>query len=97
MGSEKVTLLTVIGEDNAGSPPTDGYCASYAADKGVDPNLTFGGDSGKTLFTYVNNYGEGGFGVPWNLILDGSTLEYVWSSTTGTGDLYGTLDELTGN
>ena len=89
-----MTLLTVYGETSSGMPPTAGECKAYADAKGLDAYLTFGGESGKTLFTYVNNYGEGGFGVPWNLILNGNTLEYVWSSTTGTGDLYGTLDEL---
>lgn len=67
---------------------------AYATAKGIDPNLTFALDAGKELFTYVNNYASGGFGVPWNLVMNGHTMEYVWSSTTGAGGLYDSIDSL---
>ena len=55
-----MTLLTVYGETSGGMPPTAECKATNA--KGLDPYLD-GSESGKTLFTYVNNYGEGGFGT----------------------------------
>ena len=71
----------------------------YATKKGVSPYLTVVDadqeSAGQVLFSYVNNYASGGFGVPWNLLLDGKSMEYVWSSTVGTGDLYGELEKLT--
>jgi hypothetical protein len=87
----------VYAENAAGMPPTDGECQAYASAKGIDPYLTFAGESAKTLFTYVNNYGEGGFGVPWNLVMTGSSMEYYWSSTAGAGGYSNALDELSGN
>ena len=70
----------------------------YAEKKGVSPYLTVVDadleSDAQVLFTFVNNYASGGFGVPWNLLLDGGSMEYYWSSTVGTGDLYNSLDAL---
>jgi len=78
--------------------PSLGYCLDYAEKKGVDPYLTvIDADQEsdvQVLFTYVNNYASGGFGVPWNLLLVGASMEYYWSSTSGAGDLYGSIDAL---
>ncbi|MFT7578978.1 MAG: hypothetical protein ACI9MR_000640 [Myxococcota bacterium] len=86
-------LLVVVGEDNFGNEPTLEYCTAYATGKGMDPALTFidhdGTQSWPNLFTHINTYSGGSIGLPWNVVLNGNSMEYVWSSNTGEGDLYG--------
>ena len=81
---EGFDIMVVIGEDTAGNPPTLEYCKKYAKDKGISPEQTFidhNGAAWGTMFSYVNNYSSGSFGIPWNVIFDGRSMEYAYSDT----------------
>ena len=91
-------LMVVIGENNASAAPSLQYCKDYAGAKGLDAAATFidhdGQRSWPTLFEAINTYSGGTIGLPWNAVLDGRSMEYVWSSNAGSGDLYSVQDEL---
>jgi hypothetical protein len=96
--SEGLDLMVVIGENNASAAPSLQYCKDYAGAKGLDPAATFIDNDGQrswpVLFDAINTYSGGSIGLPWNAVLDGRSMEYVWSSNAGSGDLYSVQDEL---
>jgi hypothetical protein len=87
----------VIGEDAAGNPPSKAYCLNYAQTKGVPAERVFmdndGAAWGSTLY-FINNYAQGSFGIPWNAVLDGKSMEYVHSDTAGDGTRAAVLEGL---
>jgi hypothetical protein len=96
--SDGLDLMVVIGENNASAAPSLQYCKDYAGAKGLDPAATFIDNDGQrswpVLFEAINTYSGGSIGLPWNAVLDGRSMEYVWSSNAGSGDLYSVQDEL---
>lgn len=96
--SKGLELLVVIGENNGGGAPSLQYCKDYAGAKGLDPSATFIDNDGQrswpVVFSAINTYSGGSIGLPWNAVLDGRSMEYVWSSNAGSGDLYAVQDEL---
>ena len=95
---EGLDLMVVIGENAAGAQPSLEYCKDYAGAKGIDPASTFVDHDGKnswpTLFAAIDTYSGGSIGLPWNAVLDGRSMEYIWSSNAGSGDLYQVQDDL---
>lgn len=91
-------LMVVIGENAASAKPSLEYCKDYAGAKGLDAASTFvdndGSRSWPVLFDALNTYSGGSIGLPWNAVLDGRSMEYIWSSTAGEGDLYSAQDKL---
>lgn len=91
-------LMVVIGENASGAEPSLEYCKDYAGAKGLDPAATFvdhdGRSSWPVLFSAIDTYSGGSIGLPWNAVLDGRSMEYIWSSNAGSGDLYSVQDEL---
>ena len=84
-------IMIVIGENVQGMEPTLAYCLKYAEDYGVPPEKTFidyGTQWGgwETLFTYLNPYlsPDGSFALPWDAILDGDNMEYIYTSGSPT-------------
>jgi hypothetical protein len=98
--NEGLDLIVVIGEDRLGGQPSLAYCREYALAKGLDPENTFvdhdGQGSWPVLFGAINTYSGNSIGLPWNAVLDGQSMVYVWSSNAGDGDLYGAQDALLG-
>jgi thiol-disulfide isomerase/thioredoxin len=99
-GNEDVDLIVVLGEDRLGGQPSEAYCREYALAKGLDPENTFidhdGRGSWPVLFDAINTYSGSSIGLPWNAVLDGGSMTYVWSSNVGDGDLFGAIDALMG-
>ena len=90
-------MLVVIGEDHLDQKPTLQYCMDYAEAKGVDPSRVYvdhDNQSWSTLFGAIDSYGQGGFSLPWQGILRGDSMEYVWNSVIGEGSSTSVLDEL---
>lgn len=91
-------LMVVIGENQLTGPPSLEYCLDYATAKGADPAQVFidndGSHSWPVLFGAIDTYSGGSIGLPWNAVLDGASMEYIWSSNAGTGDLYSVQDAL---
>lgn len=96
--NEGLDLIVVIGEDRLGAAPSLAYCREYALAKGLDPENTFidhdGTNAWPVLFGAINTYSGNSIGLPWNAVLDGASMVYVWSSNAGEGDLYGAQDAL---
>jgi len=91
-------LIVVVGENNGGAQPSLEYCKDYAGSHGLDPRQTYvdhdGSNSWPVLFGAINTYSNGSIGLPYNIVLDGRSMEYKWNSATGSGDLYQVQEEL---
>jgi len=98
LADQGLDLMVVIGEDGFSGPPSLEYCMTYALAKGLDPANVFidhdGRRSWPELFGAIETYSGGSIGLPWNAVLDGVSMEYIWSSNAGTGDLYSVQDQL---
>ena len=98
LADQGLDLMVVIGENEQAAPPSLEYCLDYAAEEGVDPAQVFidndGVRSWPETFGAINTYSDGSIGLPWNAVLDGASMEYIWSSNAGTGDLYSVQDAL---
>ncbi len=89
--------MVVIGEDGEGNAPTLQYCNDYAEAKGVDPAVVYidyESRSWEALFNAIDNYAQGSISLPWEAIVKGGSMEYVWNSVTGEGTAMTVLDEL---
>lgn len=97
---KNLDIMVLYAETNAGVKPTLDQCLAYANAKGIDPAQVFidkeGDRSWGNTFDHVNNYASGSFGIPWSLVLDGKSMEYIWSSTLGTGSVYEAVESLIG-
>ena len=45
-------------------------------------------------FTNIENYGNGGIGLPWSAVLDASSMEYKWCDYAGEGTLDSNIQAL---
>jgi hypothetical protein len=87
--------MIIVGENQMGGRPTLSYCMEYANQYGIPPEKTYI-DHGQqfsfeTTFTYVNPYNlpDGTFYLPWEAVLNGATMEYVYSSGDAPNTYYG--------
>ena len=96
--NDGLQLYVMLGEDGSTNKPSQKYCEDYADRKGMDRSVVFidnsEGISWNALFGAINNYANGGIGLPWSVILDGDSMEYMWSNTAGADDLYTTIDNV---
>ncbi len=83
--------MIVIGENAQGGEPTLAYCTQYANQHGVPPEKTFidyGTQYGGWETTFANLYpylaDDGSFALPWDAVLDGDNMEYIFSSGNPT-------------
>jgi len=83
-------IMVVLGENQTEGKPSIGYCQAYAQQHGVplnkifiDHGNTYGG--WETLFGYINPYigSDGMFALPWEAVLDGDNMEYIFASSAG--------------
>lgn len=97
---KNLDIMILYAETAGGVKPTLDDCLAYADDKGIDPAQVFvdkeGDRSWANTFDHINNYASGSFGIPWSVVLDGKSMEYIWSSTVGTGSVYGAVESLIG-
>ena len=85
-------IMIIIGEDGARKAPTLEYCMQYAEEKGINPEQAFIDHRWQTLETNLNDYNA--TGIPWSALLDGASMTYTWSSSTGGNDLNTEIDEM---
>ena len=94
---EGLEILAVLGEDGGGGKPTQEYCEQYATSAGFDPAkmvIDYGAASWDTLFQRMANGGNGGIGLPWDGVLDGRGMVYVYNSEQGQTAPYTAVEEL---
>ncbi|TNF26285.1 MAG: hypothetical protein EP329_21520 [Deltaproteobacteria bacterium] len=100
LADQGLDLMVVLGENQLAGPPSLEYCLDYATAKGADPAQVFidndGSQGWPVLFSALDTYTDGSIGLPWNAVLDGASMEYIWSSNAGSGDLYSVQDALLG-
>ncbi|MBM4371405.1 MAG: hypothetical protein FJ098_07100 [Deltaproteobacteria bacterium] len=84
-------IMIIIGENAQGGQPTLQYCQQYAAQYGLPSEKVFidyGAQYGgwETTFTYIYPYlaSDGSFALPWDAVLDGDNMEYMFSSGNPT-------------
>lgn len=83
-------IMIVLGENQYRQKPTLSYCKSYASSHGVPPDkvyLDFGNTFGpwEALFTNIYPYlgPDGQLNLPWEAVLDGDNMEYLYSTLGG--------------
>jgi hypothetical protein len=86
-----VQLLTVLGEDTSGNSPSMKACAAYAKSHNLDPAWTFIDFEWEKTLAHIYPYGFQG--IPYEMVLDGDNMAYVWS-TGQRGDLGTVLESL---
>lgn len=93
-------LAILYGETPNATPPSLAECKQYGERKGIDPSVLYldndGGRAWAATLDKIDNYATGSFGIPWNALLKGDSMEYMWSSYAGEGDLYSNIDALLG-
>lgn len=95
-------LMVVLGEDLSGLAPSQQYCLEYAESHDIDPSLVYMDNSSpngawQMLFAHVNPGGGAVLGLPWNGVLRGSDMGYVWTSTLeNAGSVDMVLDTMLG-
>ena len=97
--NDEVEVMVLIAEDASKGPATLGYCKQWAKAHG-DPDALYtyldisGGVSWNNTFTNIENYGNGGIGLPWSAVLDASSMEYKWCDYAGEGTLDSNIQAL---
>lgn len=91
-------IMILYGETPAAVKPTIADCYQYAEEMGIDPAQVFidntDGRAWGNTFDRIENYAGGSLGIPWSCLLDGRSMEYIWSSTVGTGTIYEEMEAL---
>ena len=94
---EGLELWVVLGETMDGGPPDLAYCLEYAKTHGMNPeNLYIDNEAGQawsTLFQYIDP-GTSEIGLPWEAIVEGTEMTYIWNTVSGTGSWEQVFDQL---
>lgn len=75
---DKVALWFVVGEDVNGAAPDEADCKYFADMFGLDYERVFFDPGYEKVTKYIYPYGFQG--IPYNIILDGDNMSYVWSN-----------------
>ena len=99
--NDEIEVMVLIAEDASKGPATLGYCKQWAIAHGdPDGKYTYldisGGVSWNNTFSNIENYGNGGIGLPWSAVLDASSMEYKWCDYAGEGTLDSNIQALLG-
>ena len=83
-------IMIILGENQYSSKPTLQYCKQYADQHGVSRDkvyLDYGNQYGAWETTMTNIYpyipDSGMFSLPWDAVLDGDSMVYMYSSSGG--------------
>ena len=97
---EGLQAAFVLGENRSRSEPTQRECQQYGRNLGVPPENMFmdhnGMHSFRTVFGQLKLYTNagGGFGLPWNGVVNPESWEYIYSDGGPGGDLNGAFRTL---
>jgi hypothetical protein len=93
MQIDGLELLVFLSEDPDYEPPTLEYCESYAAQQGIDPSRMVIDPNFQALFGHMDSGVGGDIGLPWDGVLDGRGMVYVWNPSAA-GDPLTAVEEL---
>jgi hypothetical protein len=91
---EGLEILGVLSEDAQGGVPTLDYCKQYAESAGFPPEKMVIDNGFDKLFTVMANGGNGGIGLPWDGVLNGNGMIYIYNSEQGQTSPSSAVDEL---
>jgi hypothetical protein len=80
---EGLEILGVLSEDAQGGVPTLDYCKQYAEAAGFPPEKMIIDNGFEKLFAVMANGGNGGIGLPWDGVLNGNGMIYIYNSEQG--------------
>jgi len=69
-------LLFILGEDPNSNKPNPGYCKQWAANHSVTAPVLVD----TSWMTMAKKISPGGNSLPWDLLLDGDDMKFVWES-----------------
>ena len=94
--NKRVTHLTILGEDANSMMPTEAYCVGYAEDHDLDPAEVYIDWQYEATFSHIDPYlgPNGEFAIPWDVLVRGTDMEYVWHSALTSPDLDTVLTSL---
>lgn len=73
--------IVILGEDQNGAMPSQDYCKAYAEQNNIDPAKMVIDMSWEVLFAKVDSGQAGGIGLPWDGVINGDGMTYVWNAT----------------
>ncbi len=91
--------LYLLGEDDQGGRPSQAFCRSYADGHDIPYErmlIDYGNTWGawEATFTHIYPYLGDSIGLPWNAVLDGRNMQYVYNDEVGPGAMNATIGEL---
>ena len=91
-------VLVVLGEDADGAEPSLAFCQEYAASMGLDPASVVidwrDGESFAEVGDRLELYSDEGLGLPWDGVLDGLAMRYVWAGARDGGTAGDVVNDL---
>lgn len=82
---EGLEVFAILSEDAQGAVPTLEYCKQYADSTGFPQDRMLIDNKFAKLFNVMANGGNGGIGLPWDGVLNGEGLIYLFNSEQGQG------------
>lgn len=83
--NDGLQMLVVFSEDSSGAEPSPAACTAYAQATQVDPARMVIDKDFKTLFGAMDSGAGGVISLPWEGVLDGRGMVYVWNRKEGGG------------
>ena len=77
-------IYFILGEDVGAAPPSQAFCSQYAGDQGYDPMNVLIDPHWQTFSSFIQ---IGGNSLPWDVLLDGDDMMFVWESVDPTFSL----------
>ncbi len=88
-------LYFILGEDAGGGPPNQAFCNQYAEGHGFDATNVLMDPHWQTFGSFIT---IGGNSLPWDVLLDGDDMMFVWESMDPNfAVLQSELNKLLGN
>jgi hypothetical protein len=88
--ADGIEVYYILGQTLSYEIPTSDYCTQYARQTGVDPARVLIDNNSenvpwRTFGQSINTYEMEG--IPWNAILRGSNMEYIWADNANDGTI----------
>ena len=95
--ADDLEVYYVLGQTPSYEVPTSDYCTQYAQQAGVDPARVLIDNNAenipwRTFEESISTYEMEG--IPWNAILRGSNMEYIWADNANNGTITTLQDAL---
>ena len=90
----------ILGENSNGNQPTGAECKAWAESHGLDPSMVLidhdGTHAWQDTWSVMESYAQGQIALPWEAVLKGADMEYLFYSHGQAKDPTEVLDALMG-